>query len=172
MLIKASPIGAVEELSDMDALAKRFGLWRILAASNVGGTLHTGTTDETTLLTVLVPGGLLGPNGILRIWTLWTVEDTADDKILRGKFGGTTFFGRTLTTSTSLQQCCLIRNRNDPAVQVGGPEDGESFAAGGALVTGTIDTTLNQDIVLTGQLETAGDEITLEAYLVEYLARD
>jgi len=148
---------------------------RILGASAVAASL-TGTLTETTLATVPIAAGVMGLNGILRVTTLWTVTNSANNKTLfvkLGGAGGTGYFSRVVTAVASVSNCTLIRNRNSQASQIaffnGGGASGGWGDNGSANTTGTINTATAQDLVIRGQLANVGETITLESYLVELI---
>lgn len=145
----------------------------ILAASAVAVTAPADTS-ENILATISVPAGAMGANGALRIYTLWSYTNTADDKICRvrlGGIGGTAFVEQTATTTLTFGKTVVIQNRNSESSQITYPSvtGAGQGASGVAVTTGTINTANAQDIVLTGQKETAGDTLTLEAYVIELL---
>lgn len=129
----------------------------------------TGTTNETTLATITVPGGALGLNGQIEAILHFTYTSSANNKTLRLKFGGTTFFQISATTTANYQLYLRVSNRNSAASQLaftltnGTSGLGQS---GSAIVTGTIDTTADQDILITGQLALGTETIQLESYLI------
>lgn len=142
----------------------------ILAASATKVDL-TGTTAETALATVSVPGGAMGPNGGLLIYTSWSYTNSANAKTPRIRFGGpagTQYFSSAQGTSASVHLVHRIRNRNSASSQVGGSSatGGIGGVSSGALVTSALDTSLAQDIVLTGQLALGTELISLESYEV------
>lgn len=148
--------------------------WRVLAASAVAAS-HTGDTSETTLATVTVPGGTMGPNGILRITSVWSWTDSANTKRPRIRFGGPSG-GQYLHIASATQNndhgsfLRMISNRNSESSQVGliGHSETASFGIEDTgLKTGSDDTSVDQDLVFTGLLTDAGETITLESYLVE-----
>jgi hypothetical protein len=149
--------------------------WRVLAASAVQ-VAHTGNTAETALATITVPGGAMGANGILRITTLWSHTNGADNKLLRVRFSGaagTTYLAITATTTATMRNQCQIANRNAANSQVGGAA-AVTFgfgASSGAVVTSAVNTAADATIVITGQLGNAADNVNLESYLVELLYR-
>lgn len=157
--------------TDAPDIAAALGVWRRIAHSSVA-IAHTGTTAETTLATVVIPGGSMGPNGILRVTTLWSYPTSANAKTLRAKLGGTAFLEVAASTTVSFQGFTLIRNRNSQAIQVGAPK---AHAQGGAGVTaqsgttGTVDTSVDQNLVFSGQLGSAAETLTFESYLIEAL---
>ena len=143
----------------------------LLGASAVAASI-TGTLTETTLATVTVPGGAMGLNGGLHIYTTWSMTNSANTKTQRVRLGGaagTIYAGVALTTATTLHDFRRIRNRNSLASQVGSlnAAAGSTFSSSGvAVVTSTIDTSVSQDVAITAQLGNTGETITLESYEV------
>lgn len=146
----------------------------ILGASAVAVTV-TGTLTETVLGTVTVPADAMGPNGTLRVTTVWSTTNSGNNKTPRvrlGGIGGTTFHGPALTTSSIYVAENTITNRNATNSQIGGfnaASSGSYGTAGASPTTGTIDTTIANTIVFTGQLTNTGESIVLEKYLVELI---
>lgn len=149
------------------------GAWHVLAHSAVAASV-TGTTSETTLATVAVPANALGPNGMLRITSLWSFTSSANTKTLKVAFGGSNFVHITPTATQSFQTVTTIFNRNAANAQVGpitAAGSGGGFGSlGSSLFTATVDTTTSKDVQFKATLANAGESITLEAYLIE-LAR-
>lgn len=141
----------------------------ILAQSGVASSV-TGTTTETTLATITIPGGMMGQNGMLRLTTLWTLTNNANSKTLRGKLGGGTFFAPVNTGNGSYNGIATLRNRSSASqvfLSAGNPTI--AGGAGGPAVTLAIDTTVDQPLLITAQLASATDTATLEGYTVEVL---
>lgn len=144
----------------------------ILAASAVESTVHTGDTNVTTLATINVPANTLGPNGRLRISALLRFIGTTNTKKAIITFGGTTFVSTTsVSASLSAWVVTDIANRNATDAQVAHASTlaGPAGNAAGDIVTGTIDTTADQSIVIAGQLTDGADSVALESYVVEVL---
>ena len=143
--------------------------WQVLAASAVPVS-HTGSTAETTLATVTVPGGAMGPNGVLRVATTWSHTGTTT-KVLRVRFGGTVYLGFNASTNPGSQHLTIISNRNSESSQVGGPKDivGGFGHSSETPQTGTADTSADVDLTLTAALTDGGESPTLERYVVEVL---
>lgn len=148
------------------------GTWYVLGKSAVAVS-HTGDTNETTLATITVPANAMGPNGVVRITTLWSYTNSANNKVLRVRFGGTggtIYLNTTKTTTASFRDQRQIANVNSASSQKGAPN---GLGAGGwgdttaGLATGAIDTTADVDILIRGTLANTGETITLEAYTVE-----
>ena len=144
--------------------------WRVLAASAVAVS-HTGNTTKTTLATVTVPGGAMGASGILRITSLWGHTNNANNKTARVEFGGAQYYSAILTTTATSRMYRTIANRNAETSQVGGAASG-AFNWGSttsALTTSSVNTSVDQDLVFSGQLANGGDTIALESYIIELL---
>lgn len=128
---------------------------------------YTQVTTEVAMATTTVPAPW-GVNGGIEVRTVWSVNNSVNNKTPRwrlGGIGGTAFFGTALTTSATFSDARRVRNRNSASVQVGSANVGANAFGGstGALVTGALDTTAAQDLVFTGQLAVATDYIILEA---------
>lgn len=134
----------------------------------------TGTTTETALGTVTVPAGSMGANGALRITTLWSYTNSANNKTIRVRLGGlsgTPFTSLVPTTTAGQRIQTQIHNRNATNSQVSWPAANATTwgTHTSTATTGAIDTTAAQDVAITGQLSNTGETITLEYYLVELI---
>jgi hypothetical protein len=138
----------------------------------------TGTTSQTELGSVTMPGGLMSANGILEVSTFWTVTNSANNKTLKVKIGetsdpasgGTSFMNRTETTILIHQHLCVVRNANSTSSQKG-HSTGVSGGVGSstlAITTASYDTTTDKKIFLTGQLSNTGETITLRGWRLLY----
>jgi len=159
------------------ALQAVLGNWRVLGASAVAVPL-TGDTTETALATVVIPAGAMGANGALRVTTHSSHTNNANSKVLRYKLGsagiaGTAMAVITVTTTASQVQQRIIQNRNSASSQVTAPLSATSpyGISTSALATAAVDTSAEQNLVITGDLADAADTFTLESYLVEVLYR-
>jgi len=130
----------------------------------------TGSTSVVTLATatITIPAGLLGANGKLKIYPLWSTTNNANIKTLRVVFGGsicTTMTSQSVPNNSGL---LIIRNINSESAQkcssglVAGI--GPSF---GSIAVLTVDTTAATTITITGQLADGGDTLTLEDLFIE-----
>lgn len=141
----------------------------VLAQSAVAASI-TGTTAETALASITVPGGIMGPNGSLRVTARYSVTGSANTKSFRTRLGGTAFISPGVASASSIEYktVCNIFNRGNQSAQIG---DGDSsgISAGNVSYTGAINTALDQVLTITGQLATASETITLESYTVEVL---
>lgn len=142
---------------------------QVLANSAVAASV-TGTTNETTLATVTVPAGAVGANGLLRITTLWSVTNNANNKTVRHKLGSTTVWTASPTSTASGQFQSITRARNSTSSQVTQFSSTTNFGtSANAQTTSSLDFTGAVTLTITAQLATSTDTATLEAYTVEYL---
>lgn len=133
---------------------------------------HTGDLLETTLATIEVPGDAIGPNGTLRITTLWSGTVSANQKTLRVKYGGTAFLATALGSNMGTGRFYTdISNRNSPTSQIGAPAAWATGFGSNANppLTAALNTRIALNLTITGQLATATETVTLEYYKIELL---
>lgn len=136
----------------------------------------TGTTAETALRTITVPGGMMGANGMVRVRTLWSITNSGNNKTIRIRIGGlagTAIMGNALTTQATIADERVFHNRNSQASQVAASIGNIGVGGWGqttsAVTTATINTANDFDIAITGELANTGETITLESYSVEVI---
>lgn len=133
----------------------------------------TGTAAVTQMASITVPGGLMGPNGILEVFHMWTYTNSANNKAIIVRMNGpsgTAFFSRGEQTTTFHQALTIIRNNNSVSAQKG-PVISLSGGFGtstGTESTGAINTGNNFDIYASAQLTNTGETITLQNIRVVY----
>lgn len=167
--------GVIERYVDMGdgTFARRVSArTAVLLAASAVAVSTTGDTNENILATVAIAAGAMGLNGGLEIRSTWTVTNSANTKTVRvrlGGIGGTQYMGQALTASNTFGDTRRIRNRNSAASQVGsiGSSSASPVGASGvAVTTSTINTSVAQTLVFTGQNGLASEIITLENYEV------
>lgn len=146
--------------TDLDNMLR--GLYRDNADHSV-----TGTLTETTLASVTITGGVIGPTGGLKIEAAGTIAGTANTKTVRLYFGatiiatitqaaGTTsdwFFEATLmNTSNAAQRWKIQRNGNDLLTS--------TFD----YTTSGIDTSGNVVLKITAQLGSTADTASITMF--------
>lgn len=147
-----------------DAVAKGR---RVLSSSAVAGSNHTGTVSETVVKTVQLPANALGANGVVVVNYGVSRTGSAAAVITRVRLGGISgdILGSVNVSTSNVGGIFQVRfqNRNATNSQIGGAS-GNSGIGGNAnaLLTGTKDTTANQDIVITFELGSTGDGAILE----------
>lgn len=126
----------------------------------------TGSTSETTLATVTIPGGLLGSAGHVEIVTFWSAgANNTNTKTLNIKFGASTVASQNLANTRAYQNYSRVANRaNNSQIFFNAAT---SFAiTSNAPGTAAVDTTADVAVTLTGTLAVGTDTMTLESYLV------
>lgn len=158
------------DVDQFDRAKSSLGLSYVLASSGVAVPL-TGTTVETVLASVLIPGGLLGPNGCFRLVSLWSVTNSVNNKTCRHKFGAITCATHISTTVSQIRMSNFGMNRGNEASQVF-PAGSASFSdttTAAVVATSAVDTTVDQTVYLSGALSLSTEMITLEAWMLEVM---
>jgi len=144
------------------------GISSLLLDQSASPIALTGTTAETLLRAVRVPGGLLGQQGMLTITSLWSLTNNANAKTPRLYYGGTAFRGVSFPSSASALDRTHIWARGEQA-QISFPATtGVVYGFGTSLspTVGAVDSRVDQTLEFRAQLANAGDVITLEAYSI------
>lgn len=143
------------------------GIGYVVCKSAVASSI-TGTTSETTLGTCNIPANSMGPNSQIEIISLWSNTNSANNKTMKAKLGGSTLAPAVPTTTASLQSYVRVANRNATNSEVSNPSASLSgFSTSTSTVTTiSIDTTAATTVSFTGQLATSSETTTLESYLV------
>lgn len=143
-----------------------------LVAAVGSGVAYAQTTGvDIVLVNTPLMGNALGNNGSLRIrdLTSMNVDATANTRIRKHFLGTAVFISlgstATSTTATILNQISNQGIANSQISQNWGM-NGNSNAA---LLSGAIDTTINQPITLTANITNAADCAIIEAFSIEVL---
>jgi len=152
--------------------------WRprsgVLAMKNTAGSVTDATTSEQDAYSVVIPAALIGPNDEVYIEHMWQWPNSATNKTVRVKFGGTVIGAVTATTSASGRGNSRIYLRDSKTAQIFSNSTsalgwGEGNSSSSTPVTATVDTTSDVTIVATAQWGTSGagsNLITLERIAV------
>jgi len=128
----------------------------------------TGTTSETTLLTVNIPASLIGASGKVKMYPLYSMTNNANSKVLRVKLGGSMAFYAATSNSSHSSALVIIRNIGSESVQKSSTTVVSGLGnTGTALNTLAIDTSVATTITVTGQLTNSADTMTLEGFFME-----
>jgi hypothetical protein len=132
---------------------------------------YTGSTAEIALANVTVPGGMMGPNGRLRIRRKGSANNTAGSKNPILRFGGTQFFSAGVSNYSSYTYDAEIFNIGMVNAQVGSPigVGGDWGSSAQPYVRSAIDTSIAQTIAINYQIGTATDYAISEAFSIEVL---
>jgi len=128
----------------------------------------TGTTSTTTLATITIPAGLIGANGKVKFYPLWSNTNNANAKTLRVFLNGVPMYTATSQNSVHNSGLLILRNFNSETAQ----RMSSGMAAGlgsspGSIAATTVDTTVPVTVTITGQLANSADTMTLESLFVE-----
>lgn len=173
LLVERNEAGFWCRTEHIDQAKTVLDLWQALWHSSVPVDL-TGSTAETTLRSVTIPGGMLGVDGVLRVTALWSYTGSVNAKTLRVRLAGTLLASAdNVATAANVSGSgqWLITNRNSETSQVANPgfSAGLVYASSQAIPTAAVDTRVDQVLTITGQLASAGELLRLERLLVEVL---
>jgi len=118
----------------------------------------TGTTSETTMLTVPIPASLMNKRGRANVFVLLSLTNNANAKTVKVKIGGQTIVESTSTNKSVQGFSGWMLNLNS-----------ETSQRTGNAVSSTVDTTIANDLVITGQLANSADTVTVIAVSVEII---
>ena len=118
----------------------------------------TGTTAQTTLLTITIPAALMGLIGRLNLLSFFALTNNANNKTIRAGIGANTInvAGAASLAATGFNFWLL--NLNSATAQRN--NSSALFA---------IDTTASMDLIITGQLANAADSMTLNTLTLELI---
>jgi hypothetical protein len=145
--------------------------WRniFFGVPNVSG---AADVNENTLATIILPAGTMGANGILKIETFWDVNNNANAKTPRIKFGGTTILTGALASTSFFHDVRVIFNTTASAQRTFGFGGTGGWHTGGtSSSTMAVNTASDVTILMTVQKATAGDTMTLTAYSIDVCSR-
>lgn len=143
-------------------------LSQVLFYNLAAAVVLTGTTSATTLATITIPAGLIGANGKVKFYPLWSNTNNANTKTLRVIVGGSTGYTGVAQNSVHNGGLLILRNFNSESVQ----RMSSGLVAGlgsstGSIASLTVDTTAEVIVTITGQLANSADTMTLEDLFVE-----
>jgi hypothetical protein len=118
----------------------------------------TGTTAETTLLTITIPAALMGLIGRLNMLSFFALTNNANNKTLRAKIGANSINTQGSASLSATGFNFWLLNLNSATAQRN--NTAASFA---------IDTTASMDLIITGQLANAADSMTLNTLSLELI---
>ena len=155
--------------------------------TDVGGTItptgitagaYVGGTTEAILTSIIIPGGSMGANGMIRAQSSWGCSNSANNKTARTRLDGVLFGQQSQTTVASFSMMNGIKNRGNPAIQFqassgsGGPANalGSNSSSSSNNAQTAINTSVDTTLTVRGQLAVATDFLVLETCTIEILA--
>lgn len=144
-----------------------------LAASSVALPALAGTTTAARQVTVILPGGLLGPNGSLDIRATTTATGTAGTKLIYMRIGVNQIYSFESTSVSYIGSHAIASNRNAENSQVAAAVNVEGMSGSGirTLSVTATDTSVDQEISISMKLGNAGDSMTLQAWRMLFTSR-
>jgi hypothetical protein len=139
----------------------------ILEQNHATGTPLTGTLTETVLASILIPGGIIGKTGSVRMRAVASMTNNANNKTVNFKIGAVLLAGAAAASNTTTIVSNIMANRGSLASQVN--TNPLTSGATATFTATTIDTSVDQILTITGTLANTGDTMTLESYVVEVL---
>lgn len=140
-------------------------------ASWAGTASVTGTTAETTLATLTIPAGAMGPNGYYELLCTWEMTNNANSKTLitrLGTTGGPAFLNYALASSATAQALSVVNNVNAQNSQIGSHSNFHGVGnSTGTLITGAVDMSAAQSLFIRAILANSADTLTLKRYVLK-----
>jgi hypothetical protein len=147
------------------------GASSVLVVATTAPVPLTGTTTETNLAALRIPGGSMGAGGTINLQCFWTYPNSANAKTLQYRFTstpGSTSGGQmgsppSPTTTTNTQTLHIVHNTavNAQLVSPGQPTAPFGSLAAAAFPN-SIDTSADSFINVNGQLASAAETLTLQ----------
>lgn len=131
---------------------------------------NTGNTVATVVKSLTIPGGSMGPNGMLRVATLWSWNNSAGSKTVQVKLGGVVIYGTAGTTTTGIEILKSVRNRGAENAQIIHNVATLGTVGTTAITTASVDTSVDQTLDFVVTLATGTDNAALESFLVEVIS--
>jgi hypothetical protein len=150
---------------------------RVTLARSAVRQCHTGDLTEFKFNgQAVVPSNAMGTDGRLEIRSTWTFTLSKNDKIMRVRFGGMTgpvvvTADPILATNTFWHQEDVVQNRGATNSQILGTPGGSGATTVqvSSFAVGSLDTTVAQTVVFSGQLGVATEQVCLEQFEVMLL---
>lgn len=134
---------------------------QVIEQNWVGATAPANDTNENTLFTTTIPGGVMGANGVLMIRTKLDCTSSANTKTFRARLGGTLLC--TVSAASNVAAVGIvwdICNRNSESSQIGTNGTGGAYYATGTTSTASIDTSADATLTITAQKATGTETVT------------
>lgn len=122
-------------------------------------------TTEIPLLSLTVFGGIMGANGTLRCEMLWEATNSANTKTVRARLAGTVGMNTTLNSQSGGRSNTIIRNQNSASSQkFNSAYFGGYQTSTVAHSTGTVNTAVDQQFIVTATVNTANEILGVSDY--------
>lgn len=129
---------------------------------------YTGVTTTIQMAAAVIPAGLMGTNGAVRLTGYWAHNSSAGAKVAGILFGGSTVLTSSQTTTLGINLTKTVHNRAADKQLIRVAVDNQ-IAQSVAPTLLSIDTTAEVTASLTGSVAVATDTMVLESFLIELL---
>jgi hypothetical protein len=139
------------------------------------GQQHTAVTApadtaENTLYSLVIPGGLMGPNDSLRVTFAGSQTSNTNVKTWFVRLGGVQLGARAAASTAGLRAQLVVSNRNSLSNQIVGVGSALNTPfTDSAPVTASVNTAVNQTLTISASKASGADSLTLESVLVELI---
>lgn len=139
-----------------------------LTAAVGSNSAYTGVTTAVQMAAAVVPAGIMGTQGAVRMTGYWAHNSTAGAKVGGILFGGSTVLTSSQTTTLGINLQKTVHNRAADKQIIRVAVDNQ-IAQSVAPTLLSIDTTADVTASLTGSIAVATDTMVLESFLIELL---
>lgn len=139
----------------------------LLFANGASSYAVSNTTAETTALSLTIPGGIMGVNGYLRIWTVNDCQATTNSKQLRVRAGGNNMgiYSQASSSNTLMRGCFEIRTAG-VETEVRGI-NGTFGNSSSSVLSATVDTSADWTLALQVTMGVNTETVTVNRVFVE-----
>lgn len=132
--------------------------------------LLTGTTDETVMGQFTLKGTILGKNGRMKIWPVFTRGTGTSNRTVKANLNGVQCFGSLFASASSYNALIIVRNQNSESSQKTSGNFATGGLGGGSSNINTTENTANDvTVTITGTLSNAAEPLTLDGFFVEVI---
>jgi len=129
---------------------------------------YTGVTTTIQMAAAVIPAGLMGTTGAVRLTGYWAHNSSAGAKVAGILFGGSTVLTSSQTTTLGINLTKTVHNRAADKQLIRVAVDNQ-IAQSVAPTLLSVDTTAEVTASLTGSVAVATDTMVLESFLIELL---
>lgn len=151
----------------------RTGNWNVVGVGAPRLT-NPNNTSENTLLTLVIPGGLMGPNGVLKFESLWATTGSTNAKTCRIRVNGTAVQSLNINAGSTLANWMMmdLHNLGSETAQIGPPLGATTYSnlLGVAPATYSFDTGKDLTVTFNAQAAVGSETIRLEFYKISIIS--
>lgn len=129
----------------------------------------TVNTNEVTLQTVVIPGGLF-TGGAIQLYALFSFTGTAGTRTIRAKYGDQTFVAQAAGTSNNAASLSKRLVSTGASSQLAVPASlNDGLLTSGTIFSSSVDSSVDQNLLVTMQLTSGSDSATLRRLILEVI---